>query len=113
MRSTAVNGALDEFRIYTERRATAITLAVRLYAADHGGTLPARLGDLKPVYLSQIPVDPFAPDERELRYILSPRPVVYSISENGIDDGGDDTGAAETNIWAFLDAVFPLAPPGR
>ncbi len=48
---------------------------------------PATLDELVPNYLTEIPVDPF--DGRPIKYRLDPEgAVVYSVFENGIDDGG-------------------------
>jgi hypothetical protein len=72
----------------TERRLAAAALAVRWYAAEHAGALPARLADLVPDYLPSVPLDPLA-DAKPLGYVAnSERPVVYSVGENGNDDGG-------------------------
>jgi hypothetical protein len=43
-----------------ERRLAAVAVAVRWYALDHDGALPARLDDLSPRYLPSPPLDPLA-----------------------------------------------------
>jgi hypothetical protein len=81
-----------DFRLWTERRAGAVALAARLYAADHGGKLPGRMEDLAPKYLPAPPADPFAADASALRLMSRETGiVVYSVAENGSDDGGDET----------------------
>jgi hypothetical protein len=55
---------------------------------DHG-TLPSHLDELMPVYLDEVPIDPF--DGRPLRLtIKSDRWIVYSIGPDLVDDGGVD-----------------------
>lgn len=70
-------------------------LAVQAYQREHRGRLPISLSELSTegnTYLSAIPTDPFSLSGKEaLRY--DPRTgKVYSVGENGIDDGntGDD-----------------------
>ncbi len=70
-------------------------LAVQAYRGDHGGTLPASLAVLTQgtaPYLTALPTDPFSPTAADpLRY--DPRSGnVYSVGDNGTDDGnaGDD-----------------------
>ncbi len=51
--------------------------------------VPERLDELVPAYLNSVPADPF--DGRPLRYKkLAKGYVVYSVGENGVDDGGDE-----------------------
>ena len=76
------------FEASAERRLAATALAVRWYACDHGGALPARLDDLVPDYLPSVPLDSLA-EGTPLGYVADPdRPVVYSVGDNGKDDGG-------------------------
>jgi len=77
------------FECASARRLAATVLAVRWYACDHGGQLPARLDDLVPAYLPSVPADPFAETNAPIRYLNHPaRPAVYSVGENGVDNGG-------------------------
>jgi len=103
------------YRYLAERRMAAVALAVRLYRADHAGRWPDSLEQLVPDYLPSVPSDPFAAGGRPLRYLrdspgwdIPPTmaaaessyipppgtgpflggPVVYSVGEDGIDDGG-------------------------
>jgi hypothetical protein len=58
------------FRNTVERRMTAVSLATRLYAIDHGGKLPSKLDELVPKYLPALPLDPFASTPQQpLKYI--------------------------------------------
>jgi hypothetical protein len=68
------------------------------------GTIPDRLEQLVPQYLEQVPIDPF--DGRPLRYRrTSPGYVLYSIMEDGQDNGGrerDDVKKGEPYDWCFI-----------
>ena len=67
-------------------RIAATALAVQRHRRTHGA-LPKLLQDLSPELLSSIPTDPF--DGQPLRYAVRGAGfVVYSIGENGKDDGG-------------------------
>jgi hypothetical protein len=73
----------------THRRLPAAALAIRLYEVDHGQRLEA-LADLVPEYLPAVPLDLFAEAGRSVRYLPhATHPLVYSVGENGVDDGGD------------------------
>ncbi len=62
-------------------------LALSAYKHQHGA-YPETLSALVPEYLSAIPIDPFS--DEPLCYRLDERDgyVLYSVGENGIDDGG-------------------------
>jgi len=69
-------------------RSARVALAVQRYRLTTGN-LPDALADLVPTYLDTVPKDPF--DSSELRYKkLRTGFVVYSIGEDGIDDGGKE-----------------------
>ena len=79
------------FLSVTNGRLSATALAIRWYAIDHAGRLPARLADLVPQYLPSVPADPFAADGRAIAYHPDPsRPILYSVSQNETDDGGNE-----------------------
>jgi hypothetical protein len=70
------------------RELSVTAVALKRHQLRHGqypGTLPA----LVPEFLSAIPVDPA--DGQPLRYRLEPDGtyLLYSVGENGVDDGGD------------------------
>jgi hypothetical protein len=99
------------YRSLAERRMTATMLAVRLYAADHGGRTPDALDQLVPRYLPAVPADPFAPTTQPLKYIPGADPLVYSVGANGADDAGSEQAQANRNPklatrWEQLDAVL-------
>jgi len=101
------------YRSLTERRMTATMLAVRLYAADHGGRTPDTLDQLVPQYLPAVPADPMAPTTQPLKYLPGPDPLVYSVGVNGKDDGGSENAQPnrkpnQATRWEQLDAVTHL-----
>ncbi len=68
-------------------RCTVAALAMERYRLGNGA-LPESLDELVPEYLDSVPLDPF--DEKPLRYATKDGYVViYSVGENGVDDGGD------------------------
>ena len=111
------------FHHLAERRIAAVMLALRLYQHDHEGALPRSLGDLVPQYLPAVPADPFDAAGKPTRYLpLHDPPILYSVGENGADDGGSQklmpgeklTGSGLTaNRWVERDAVFSLKPVPR
>jgi len=76
------------FRVIMERRMSAVILAAQLYRADHQGAWPKALSELVPMYLSEVPRDPFRADGAALGYRVIPhgwpeggdRPVIFSDS---------------------------------
>lgn len=101
--------ALLHYRILAQRRMAAIALAIRLCEIDHGHR-PARLADLVPDYLPEIPLDPFADDGRTVAYTpdASP-PVLYSVGRDGVDDEGRFALRSNGNVdYDKLDQVLFL-----
>jgi hypothetical protein len=104
-----------DYRSTTNRRLTAIVLAIRWYAVDHGGKLPEKLSDLVPQYLPALPLDALAPGQ-PLRYIRDPaKPIVYSVGTNGVDDAGSERvikkapgKGSPRDRWSEADYVIPL-----
>jgi hypothetical protein len=106
----------QHYRAKADRRLAAVALALRVYAADHDGKYPATLAELVPAYLPAVPIDPFAAGDKRLCYSAEDpsAPVIYSVGENGVDDGGT---AAPTNPrrtapgrWDARDGVLLMAP---
>jgi hypothetical protein len=115
-------GFRTRFERLTERHLAATVLALRCYAADHGGRLPATLDELVPGYLPALPTDLMAAAGRTLGYRPDgPDPVVYSVGDNGTDDLGSealpDGRAMPTDCvpprWARLDGVVHLVRQPR
>jgi hypothetical protein len=106
------------FRMTCDRRMTALVLAIALYRADHRGELPPTLADLVPAYVAKVPSDPYRADDGPFGYVRSgERPAVYSVSENGTDDGASTRPSNPRNSrsaidpqarWAHQDALMYL-----
>ena len=84
---TALSRCLEiDLRCIAGLRAARAGVAIERYRLAKG-RLPGELSELVPIYLESIPIDPF--DGRELRYeVFEKGFVVYSIGEDGSDDGG-------------------------
>ena len=84
---TLAGGFEREARMIATLRCALAALAVERFRMAHGGTLPAGLADLVPRYLAAVPTDPY--DGKPLRFKpLTQGFVVYSLGEDGDDDGG-------------------------
>ncbi|MEL7239196.1 MAG: hypothetical protein AAGK78_10060, partial [Planctomycetota bacterium] len=98
-------------RIQFGRRAAAVAVAARLYRLDHNNAWPQSLNELVPAYLPVVPVDPYASDAAAVGYLVlrwpdgSPRPVVFSV--------GDDGNADVTATWQAgeMPDVWPNGEP--
>jgi hypothetical protein len=97
-------------RAQTERSLALAAIGLKRYALRHGGP-PASLDNLVPEFLASVPIDYM--DGRPLRFRQQPDRgfVLYSVGEDGRDDGGD-AGLAPgktnlRNIWDRKDAVWP------
>ncbi len=96
-----------------DARLAAVALAARWYALDHDDRLAQNLRDLVPAYLPALPRDPFTAGE-PLRYDAA-RAIVYSVGEDGADDGGSDAlrrpeyEEETAHRWMRKDAVMYLA----
>lgn len=77
-----------ETRTLAWLRAANTGLAVESYRQTLG-RLPDKLADLAPIYLNSIPTDPFNGQPLGYRK-LAKGYVVYSVGEDGKDDGGDE-----------------------
>jgi hypothetical protein len=78
----------SDIRGIAQLRAGRVGLAIQRYRLAEG-KLPDALARLVPTYLDAVPKDPF--DGNDLRYKeLETGFVVYSIGEDGSDDGGKE-----------------------
>ncbi len=97
-----------------DRRMAAIALAMRLFELDRGRR-PRELAELVPDFLPVVPLDPMAAGERPISYLPhAKQPILYSVGENGTDDGGtyviDAQGRVqrdESDIVFYLDGQRP------
>jgi hypothetical protein len=89
----AMNGSgliLKDASMTARLRAAQVAIAIERYHLAHD-QLPETLAMLAPTYLKTVPTDPFDPSSAGLRYKkLTKGYVVYSIGEDGKDDGGDE-----------------------
>lgn len=105
---------IQHYRARTERRLVATGLALRLYAVGHGGAYPKTLDELVPNYLPAVPKDPFAAGDKPLDYSVTDAtaPLVYSVGEDGVDDGGSMTPTnprrTNTGRWDKKDVVLQM-----
>jgi hypothetical protein len=95
----------------TARRLLVTVLALKRYHLQHGA-YPANLNELVPNYLKQVPMDFM--DGKPLRYRLRPDGdfLLYSVGEDGEDNGGDASPVENGIIKNWLnarDAVWPRA----
>jgi hypothetical protein len=95
----------------THKNMAFAALALRRFQLRHG-ELPETLHALVPELLSALPLDHM--DNQPLRYrrVAKDEFLLYSVGENGTDEGGDSTplrGSTYSQIWQGRDAVWPRA----
>ena len=93
----------------TARRLTVTAIALERYHLQHN-TYPVSLNELVPAFLPQVPTDFM--DGKPLRYRLQPDGnfLLYSVGEDGKDDGGDATPDGSATDWTRArDIVWPRA----
>jgi hypothetical protein len=103
--------ALNAVRGETLRRLTVTAIALERYRLRHARP-PADLAALAPELLRAVPVDPMSGKPLGYRLIGSGSFALYSVGEDGRDDGGDPTSSGATNkfdLWSGKDAVWPTA----
>jgi hypothetical protein len=94
----------------TQRRMMVVAIGLRRYRIGHG-KFPDHLDALVPEFIREVPVDLM--NNRPLAYRLADdgSPVLYSVGEDGRDDGGDSNLRADVKsfkkIWDGKDAVWP------
>jgi hypothetical protein len=93
------------------RRLLVTAIALKRYHLQHGA-YPTSLDELAPNYLKQIPIDFM--DGKPLRYRLRPDGdfLLYSVGEDGVDNGGDPSPAKHKSLFNWpsaRDAVWPRA----
>ncbi|HTB83401.1 MAG TPA: hypothetical protein VK742_07100 [Candidatus Sulfotelmatobacter sp.] len=97
-------GALVGKTIHIEaaRRVVIAAIALKRFQLKHGAW-PQTLNELAPEFIVSVPVDPF--DGKPLRYHPNPDGtyLLYSVGEDGVDDGGDPTspatGSGRVSYW--------------
>jgi len=83
-----------EFRhksVIAHERLLMADVALRCYKSERG-SVPARLQDLVPKYISKVPQDPFSQGQMIYRPQAGATWLVYSVGPDGVDDGGRPAG---------------------
>jgi hypothetical protein len=107
--SSVVKKAL---RAETDRSLTICAIALKRYSLRHGKP-PASLAALVPEFLPSVPIDYM--DGKPVKYHLNAGGsfTLYSVGEDGKDDGGDASAAPEhqdsASSWFRKDFVWPSA----
>lgn len=100
-------------KVEAARQLTVTAIALKRFQLKHG-SYPAQLSDLTPEFFTSVPLDPV--DGQPLRYRLNADGtfLLYSIGENGKDDGGNpalsDDAKSKSLQWQnsnALDWVWP------
>ena len=91
-------------RVIAHERLLTVELALRCYESDQGHA-PTELEQLVPNYIHRVPLDPFS--DRPVIY----RPqgdywLVYSVGEDGIDDGGKRAGRSVSSTVTRGDLFY-------
>jgi hypothetical protein len=97
--------ALDTaVRVETQRRLAITAIALKRYQLRYNQPAPS-LDALVPEFLAQVPLDPMS--GKPLCYRLNPDGtfILYSVGEDGKDDGGQ----GGMDFWTGPDAVWPSA----
>lgn len=100
---------LSAVKTETRRQLALSAVALARYRLAHG-RYPERLADLTPGILPVVPHDWF--DGEPLKYRLLPDGgfLLYSVNENGVDDGGDPAPkSGKANLNNGQDLVWPTA----
>ena len=94
----------------TERQLTMVAIAIKRYQLRHGKA-PPDLVSLVPEFVTSAPYDCMS--GKTLGYLLKDDGtfVLYSVGEDGHDDGGDPQSApaGKFDLWEGKDAVWPMA----
>jgi hypothetical protein len=92
---TAGNSRLTHDRATTKHRLIIIAIALERFRQD-SGRFPAKLADLRPRFLKNLPQDLFT--EKQFRYVPEATGyVLYSVGPNRTDDGGNELGAGNAD----------------
>jgi hypothetical protein len=93
----------------TARQLMITAIALKRWQLKRGSN-PPNLASLVPEFLQAVPRDPV--DGQPLRYKLNPEGtfLLYSVGEDGVDNGGDPSSPAGTKTFPWLrgrDMVWP------
>lgn len=101
--------ALTAVRNETLRRLAVSAIAIKRYELN-SHQLPLTLAVLVPDYLSAVPMDPMNGKPLSYRRNAESGFVLYSVGDDGIDDGGQAspvTPSEDNEIWDWKDWVWP------
>ncbi|NOS72204.1 MAG: hypothetical protein HOP33_20055 [Verrucomicrobia bacterium] len=93
------------------RRLTITAIALKRFQLRRRH-LPAELNELVPEFISAVPIDPMNIQPLHYRLNADGTFVLYSVGEDGKDDGGDPTptnSKSPPDLWNARDAVWPAA----
>jgi hypothetical protein len=97
-------------RADTERSATISAIALKRYSIRHG-KYPVSLEALVPVFLAAVPIDYMDGELMKYRLNADGTFTLYSVGEDGRDDGGDASLLPDKksyrNLWDRKDFVWP------
>jgi hypothetical protein len=87
------SAVLRTLRVETERRVVVTAIALKRFQLQHG-KLPETLAELTPEFIPSVPIDVY--DGKPIRYHPNADGtyLLYSVGEDGTDDGGDPTNTA-------------------
>lgn len=106
----ACEHSLKKFMFAEVAKQIAITaIALKRYQLRHG-SYPSNLTELIPEFMSEIPRDPADGEPLRYRPVADGTFLLYSIGEDGKDDGGDPNppDASKSRAWQFgRDWVWP------
>ena len=94
----------------TERRMTVVAIALKRYELRQG-RWPSSLPTLVSEFLNAVPIDQMSGKPLVYRLNADGTFVLYSVGEDGKDDGGDPRPATPITpeLWSGRDAVWPTA----
>ncbi len=105
---------MAELRAHQEHQLIETALALAVYRARHGH-YPEKLDALVPELLPQVPPDLFAPGTTLIYRREGDGYVLYSVGQNGEDDGGEDKVLEERQDLGFrisgTSSLLPLVAP--
>ena len=102
-------GVDTALRNETERQLAIAAIAIKRYQLRQGKAPPSLLA-LAPEFLAAVPIDPMSGQPLRYRLNADGSFVLYSVGEDGRDDGGDTNPpqpVSQPDLWSGRDAVWP------
>lgn len=98
-------------RAETERSLVLCAIALKRYALKHQGASPPALESLVPDFLPSVPTDYMDGKPMKFRVKTDGSSVLYSVGEDGKDNGGDASLAIDKSnrrdLWSRKDLIWP------